>query len=312
MSVYFLGWKAHYEILMIENLARNNDVRVVKVPAYAKKIVRAVRSISKRSGVNLPLDWLARRIWSGCAAKADDLLVCNEGQARRGLNPRVIANFPGTRVLLVRDLVDAAFIDNVRPLFDRIYSYDPVQCEQLDMAFLDQFFPFNVETARQGAEEHIGEKPLCFFLGRDKGRAARLSAVADQLIADGCDIDFSIVRDHTSTHPCRYHTDAVLPYEQNLAKALSAQVLVEINQPGQSGLTLRPLEAAFFDKKLITDNQRVKTLEFYHPDRFYVLGDEQRDLKQFLTSQAPPVPAAALRKHSPQGLIDRLLCEACT
>ncbi|MFJ4066606.1 hypothetical protein ACIPW4_15125 [Pseudomonas sp. NPDC089996] len=306
VTVYFLGWQARYEQIMIEQLAQSHAVRVFCLPAYVRRGVRLARALG---GVPALLKWLGRRACRANRATASDLLVCNEGQLKRGRQLHVVQGFPGKRVLLVRDLVDAAFVERMRPLFDRIYSYDPVQCECLGMAHLEQFFPFDPERVRQPTAKRCAglHSPLCFFLGRDKGRAARLQALAQALDGLGCELDFHIVKDATTQAPGRYHVDALLPYEANLARARACDVLVEINQPGQAGLTLRPLEAAFFDKQLITDNRRVRETAFYHPDRFYVLGDEQRGLQAFLASKAPVVAPDELRKHTPTGLMERLL-----
>lgn len=308
MTVYFLGWQARYEQIMIEHLAQSHAVRVFQLPAYARRGVRLARALGGASSL---LRWLGRRASAANQATASDLLVCNEGQLKRGRQLHLVQGFPGQRVLLVRDLVEAAFVERMRPLFDRIYSYDPVQCERLGMLHLEQFFPFDPDSARQPAAEREAGRcsPLCFFLGRDKGRAPRLQALAQALDGLGCELDFLIVKDASTQAPGCYHVDALLPYEANLARAMACDVLVEINQPGQAGLTLRPLEAAFFDKQLITDNRRVRDTDFYHPDRFYVLGDEQRNLQAFLASKAPAVAPQALRKHTPTGLMERLLAD---
>jgi 1,5-rhamnosyltransferase len=306
MTVYFLGWQARYEQIMIEHLAQSHPVRMFRLPAYARRVVRLARALG---GAAPLLKWLGKRVSAINGASASDLLVCNEGQLKRGRQLHLVQGFAGKRVLLVRDLVDAAFVARMRPLFDRIYSYDPVQCEQLGMEPLEQFFPFDIDDARQQATgQGAGAgKPQCFFLGRDKGRAQRLHTLAQVLEGLGCDLDFQIVKDDTTQVPNSHHVEKVLSYEANLAKAKACDVLVEINQPGQAGLTLRPLEAAFFDKKLITDNRRVRDTAFYHPDRFYVLGDEQRDLQTFLASKAPVVAVDALHKHTPTGMLERLL-----
>ncbi|MGJ7548751.1 hypothetical protein [Pseudomonas alloputida] len=309
MTVFFLGWQARYEQIMIEHLAQSHAVRVFRLPAYARRVVRLARALG---GASALLRWLGRRASAANRATTNDLLVCNEGQLKRGRQLHLVQCFPGQRVLLVRDLVDVAFVERMRPLFDRIYSYDPLQCERLGMLHLEQFFPFDPDNARPPSAEQGAacQRSLCFFLGRDKGRAHRLQALAQELGDLGCALDFLIVKDATSEAPGSYHVDAVLPYEANLARAMACDVLVEINQPGQAGLTLRPLEAAFFDKQLITDNRRVRDTAFYHPDRFYVLGDEQRELQAFLASNAPVVSPDALRKHTPKGLLERLLEDA--
>ncbi|WP_322361928.1 hypothetical protein [Pseudomonas sp. Teo4] len=294
---------------MIERLGQSHAARMLEVPSYSRRVVRLSRTLGRLIGRPLSLNWLGRRVSASNGATSSDVLICSEAQLKRGRHMHLVSGFPGKRILLVRDLVDASFVEQMRPLFSHIYSYDPVQCERLGMEYLEQFFPFNVEDARPKPDsvDSASDTLRCFFLGRDKGRAQRLEALAAELVMLGCNVDFCIVKDDTSQVVGTYHVDEVLSYEANLTRAMGSDVLVEINQPGQTGLTLRPLEAAFFDKKLITDNKRVRDTDFYHPDRFYVLGDETRGLQQFLASKAPSVAPETLRKHSPAGLMDRLL-----
>ena len=72
-------------------------------------------------------------------------------------------------------------------------------------------------------------------------------------------MDFHIVRDSASTPASRFHTDTLL----------------ETNQPGQAGFPLRTLEAAYFGKKLITNNVSVKTTPLFHPGNIFVIDIEQ-------------------------------------
>lgn len=66
-------------------------------------------------------------------------------------------------------------------------------------------------------------------------------------------------------------------------------------RPTRAGLTVRCLEALFFDKKLITNNPSVRTLPFYHPARFFILGqDDPQTIPAFLSTPMPPLPKGAL------------------
>ena len=66
-----------------------------------------------------------------------------------------------------------------------------------------------------------------------------------------------------------------------------ARCLLEWTQAKQTGLTIRSLEALFFDKKLITNNPWVKQQAFYHPARAFILGQE--DLEQITDFLAAPM-----------------------
>ena len=72
-----------------------------------------------------------------------------------------------------------------------------------------------------------------------------------------------------------------LSYPDYLKKAASSSIILEIMRPGHAGLSLRPLEALFFRKKLITDNPAIRNSEVYHPDNIFILG-EDTDLGAFL------------------------------
>lgn len=309
MRVFFLGWKARYEQIMIDGLAEKNNVHMFHVPTYAKRINRAVRSFQKKVPLSVSVSWLGKLVNAGKFVSTEDMLVCNEGQVKRGLNPSVISTFRGVKVLLIRDLVDAPFVEEMKGLFDKIYSFDPDQCRSFGIDYLEQFFPFNAEAARKLSAKRQGSASCtsCFFLGRDKGRARLIEGIANDLESLGCSIKFQIVKDDSSTSISKYHTDAVLPYEENLQMVINADVLIEINQPGQSGLTLRALEAAFFDKKLITTNEAVRELGFYDPSRFYVLEVFDKEaISRFLASPSKPIDGQALKKHCPETMLERL------
>lgn len=309
MRVFFLGWKARYEQIMIDGFAESHNVHKLHIPAYAKRINRTIRSLQKKTPLTISTSWLGRLVNASKSISAKDILICNEGQAKRGLNPSVIKTFKGVKVLLIRDLVDAPFIDEMRKIFDRIYSFDPEQCRLFGIDYLEQFFPFNAEAARKlNTKKLEPSRPItCFFLGRDKGRSQRIEEIANDLESLGCSIKFQIVKDESSVSLSKYHTDSVLPYEENLQKVIDADVLIEINQPGQSGLTLRTLEAAFFDKKLITTNKAVKDLYFYDPSRFYIFEEFDKEaISQFLASPSKPIDVEALKKHCPETMLKRI------
>jgi 1,5-rhamnosyltransferase len=309
MRVFFLGWKARYEQIMIDGLAEKHDVHMFHIPAYAKRINRTLRSLQKKIPLTMSTAWLGRWVNASKSVSTKDILICNEGQVRRGLNPSVISTFRGLKVLLIRDLVDAAFVDEMRKLFDKIYSFDPDQCRLFGIDYLEQFFPFNAEAARKLNTERLEQSPriTCFFLGRDKGRAHLIESMANDLESLGCGIKFQIVKDESSIPLSKYHTDSVLPYEENLQKVIDADVLIEINQPGQSGLTLRALEAAFFDKKLITTNKGVKDLYFYDPSRFYIFEEFDKEaIARFLASPPKPIDVESLKQHCPENMLERI------
>lgn len=317
MRAFFLGWTAQYERHFIGYLAGYHSVRRLEVPKFFKRLHRLATAFQKSDGAQeRQVPWLGRLYCATQGFDRADILICNEGQVRRNILPSIVRAFPGRKVLLVRDLVDAAFIDEIKPFFDRIYSFDQEQCARLGMEHMNQFFPLGFAEAQarmssQPASDEGGQR--CFFLGRDKGRSALLNRLAGLLEECGCTADFRIVRDKTSTPASRFHTDTLCDYETNLKLSLAADVLIEINQPGQAGFTLRTLEAAYFGKKLITNNQAVISSTLYHPDNVLILGEEAswtvETISRFLNSPPHPLPRETLYAYSPDAMIERLMQE---
>lgn len=316
MRTFFLGWTAQYERRFINYLAARYEVRRLEVPKLIKRTHRLVTRNRRSGGVQERMvPWLGRLYCAVKGFRNTDILVCNEGQIQRNVLPSIVRAFPGHKVLMVRDLVDEAFVHAMSPFFDRIYSFDQAQCDRLGMQHLNQFFPlgFDEVAAPVAVSGEAVTALRCFFLGRDKGRSALLAQLASVLEQHGCEVDFHIVRDSTSTPPTRFHTDALLDYEANLELSLAADVLVEINQPGQAGFTLRTLEAAYFGKKLITNNASVKDTALFHPANIFVF-DAQASwdttaLGEFLKTPYEPLSKETLYAYSPDYMIERLMKE---
>lgn len=306
MTIYFLGWTAQYERRLVSYLAERYDVG--QIPDR-KGLMRLHRIVKKIFGARYA--GLLGRLYCKLAGfSGKDMLICNEGQIHRKLNPAILLAFPGTRILVVRDLVDSAFLARWRPHFDAIYSFDQVQCARLGMQAMNQFLPIGYDE-KPIAPPCADGGPTALFIGRDKYRSRPLLALADLLKACDYEVDFRILVDDSTQERSAYHITSLVNYAQSLASTLSADVLVEMNQPGQAGFTLRPLEAAYFSKKLITTNPAIMQSSLYHPNNVYVLDGletwDAKRLKAFLESDFHPVSKETIFEYSPDHMLEFLI-----
>jgi len=307
MTVYFLGWKAQYEQLFIKHLAENYDVVYLQPSRLWNRVNRALNKfLSGRWGAHLA-DLYVRR----AGFSAGDILVCNEGEIHRKFNASIARSFPGAKVLLVRDLIDAGFLEKWAGLFDTVYSFDSQQCETLGMAYLHQFFPLGFSHAKAVAASYNQARKKALFIGREKGRGDALTRLADTLVECGCEVDFRILVDERFPDKTSYHVTKLVDYRDYVLASADADIIVEINQSGQAGVTLRTLEAAYFGKKLITNNKSVRELSFYNPCNVYVLDEFQalsvEALMGFLDSGIEPVSSSAVYEYSPEYMLETLL-----
>lgn len=54
-------------------------------------------------------------------------------------------------------------------------------------------------------------------------------------------------------------------------------MLLDLSQRGQTALTLRAMEAIFFQRKLITNNAEVCKFDFYNPNNILVIDPDNID-----------------------------------
>ena len=78
--------------------------------------------------------------------------------------------------------------------------------------------------------------------------------------------------------------DYVSNYD-NIKLSAQSKCIVDVMSPEQQGLTLRPFDALFLEKKLITNCASVKKFDFYDPANIYVIeGDDLIGLDEFMAT----------------------------
>lgn len=89
-----------------------------------------------------------------------------------------------------------------------------------------------------------------------------------------------------------------ISYSEILNNISQSKCLVDIVQDGQEGLTYRPLEALFYNKKLITNNKTITEYDFYKEENIYILGKDARSLKKFIESDFVPWNEKIVKKYT--------------
>ena len=164
------------------------------------------------------------------------------------------------------------------------WSFDKADCSKYHMHYNVQYY------CKGEAESAAGDaKYDIYFIGYDKGRLKVLEDIRMALAAKGLRVRYDIVK----------NTSEYIPYREVQARVQASKAILEINQKGQSGMTLRTMEALFFRKKLITNNAMIANEEFYNGNNIFILGKENLDdIGDFL---AKPYDEAADRfrdKHT--------------
>lgn len=173
-----------------------------------------------------------------------------------------------------------------------IWSFDVEDCRKYGLYYNHGFFFLNEVIATPLKNEYASD---LFFVGKDKQRLPKLMKLDDELRLQGFHPYFHVLGETRNVYGKRivytsqeksFLKSQQLPYETVLQYDKAAKCLLEIMQPGQTGMTMRTLEAIFFNKKFITDNLSVQKFGFYTPELIYIIGKDTRSLPEFIRNDA--------------------------
>lgn len=113
-----------------------------------------------------------------------------------------------------------------------------------------------------------------YFIGHDKGRKAYIDNLRKKMSVLGIKTNINLISNNN-----------FVPYYKVCENIACSKAILEVNQRGQAGYTLRALESLFFNKKLITNNKMIINEPFYCKDNIFVLGIDKLDnLTEFVNS----------------------------
>ncbi len=138
-------------------------------------------------------------------------------------------------------------------------------------------------------------------MGKNKNRLDLLNEIAKHLIKANIQCDFNILVLNNANKDLikdEWKISKMISYEEILDKSSKCSVIVDVVKEGQSGLTLRVLEALFFGKKLITNNKNICNCDFYSSDNVFIVGvDNWDDFEMFLGSELLQIPNNVKNKY---------------
>lgn len=153
--------------------------------------------------------------------------------------------------------------------YDYLYTFDPADAEKIGATYSMCVYSKLIIESNHKCIKGV------YFAGTNKGeRLIALEKIYTTLKKEGIDCKFRI--NHVAQTEQKYQDiiyNQHVEYREILEELQDYTCILEVLQPGQTGVTLRYYEAIAYNKKLITNNQYVKQLPFYNPDFIYVFND---------------------------------------
>ena len=149
------------------------------------------------------------------------------------------------------------------------WSFDKEDCGRYGMKFGDTYY-FDVSDMQASCENRTD----LFYVGVDKkGRGRLLKRLEKNLEASGLKSGFHLVKNPEYAGDGAYPYSDRLEYGEVMKGILGSRAILDLTQDGQSGLTLRPLEALTLKKKLVTNNPDIVDSYAYDDKNTYIIDE---------------------------------------
>lgn len=150
---------------------------------------------------------------------------------------------------------------------DEFWTFDKNDAKKYNMKYNPQFYTKNVKIQDEQNKYDV------LFLGRPKTRKKDIVDLEKKLKEEGIQTNFKIIENEKD----------YVSYDEYLKMIAESKCILDYNQEGQVGLSLRPMEALFLERKLITNNTDIKNYDFYNHDNIFILGEDNiNEIKEFI------------------------------
>lgn len=185
----------------------------------------------------------------------------------------------------------------IRP-FCELWTFDSNDAKKYRMKLNTQFYdikdkadfsnPQNVKTA--------------FCACVDKGRYKTLSEIRKMLMKCSVKCDFVLVKEKGipyASEDSDWVKNKGITYKEFLKRTIQSDLVVDSVQKGQMGITVRVLEALFYNKKLITNNVAIKQFPFYSKANVFIYGyDSESEFENFLKQPYAEIPTEIKEQYT--------------
>lgn len=180
-------------------------------------------------------------------------------------------------------------IEQIKKLGVKCHSFDEDDCKKYGMQLHDSFYNMHVSVPDEQIDTDF------YFLGAAKDRGEIVMQTKELL--------------------SQYRINFVMPsslaeyitYADNIRNIMRSRCVVEILQEHQHDMTLRPLEAIAFRKKLLTNNPAIVKYTFYNPQNIFVLGqDDLSTLPTFLLTPYMDIDKSVIERYDINNWLDSI------
>ncbi|MHB8073126.1 hypothetical protein [Desulfosporosinus fructosivorans] len=231
-------------------------------------------------------------------------IIVFDGHARIQFLRWIRKNNPNARIILwywntIEEIGKNIPINKVPASIEK-WSYSKHDCEKYSLKYNTTFYSPHYKIKSYNPQRDI------FFVGKDKNRVEYLLTLKNRFEELGLSTYFRIVPTHKYDLKISHVYSKGIPYKTVLEEISKSRAVLDCSVSKTSGPSIRPLEAIYHKRKLITDDLKITNCDYYNSGNIFIIGkDDFKELPNFINSSYIDIDPKTVEKYSLKAWIGR-------
>ena len=214
-------------------------------------------------------------------------------------------------ITFLYDNLDRCPVQDKLHFFDKIYSFDDKDIEKHGFERLTNYnyLPFLSQENQNPSEDAL------YITSYDKKRIKQLDILSQKFEELRLKFDLYVIGKKS------WKNQLMKPFSKNkivfTRKRINhenlpefykrTKVILDLMRENQYGLSFRVFEAMALEKKIITDNEKIKNYDFYNPNNILVLNKDFSNItKDFFETPYQSLPEEIYKKYTLEKWVERV------
>lgn len=283
----------YHDLFLYENIKKYNieEIERMRIP----RILMPIYRLHFNQRINFRIFIPFKGIWTSCYQLHKYKFDSNEKYCVIFLNGTLREHFSKKyleklkreheNIKLVMILYDSFSNPNAKraidmiPIFDTVFSFDKGDCEKHGFEYIYSTF-----SKPDFVKKDSNYYSSAFFVGFAQGRLKILKNTFKRITEriKNCKFIIAGVHENEKENIKDVIYNKTISYKEELQYAYNTDCIVEIIRDGQTGVSLRTCEAICFNKKLLTNNKKIKEMPFYDERYIHVFENAEKIDLDFL------------------------------
>ena len=214
-------------------------------------------------------------------------------------------------ITFLYDNLDRFPVQDKLHFFDKIYSFDDKDIEKHGFERLTNYnyLPFLSQEKQNPSEDAL------YITSYDKKRIKQLDILSQKFEELRLKFDLYVIGKKS------WKNQLMKPFSKNkivfTRKRINhenlpefykrTKVILDLMRENQYGLSFRVFEAMALEKKIITDNEKIKNYDFYNPNNILILNKDFSNItKEFFETPYQSLPEEIYKKYALEKWVERV------